>query len=220
MKNFRILFAACLLAMATAVNAQFANSSSTSSFGGGAADTEGWQSVKFSYNRYTAEIDGPDCDAVSAFELGYSKAISLSQELPLFLEAGASFFYATGECYDEDYYKGSISMASLIVPFNLGYKVALSDNMSLFPYVGLSLKGHLFGEIEEENEYYDETYTINVFDDDDLEDPWNRFQIGWQIGATLNINKYNVGLSYGTDITELGEDMDTKTFKLSLGVNF
>jgi len=36
----------------------------------------------------------------------------------------------------------------------------------------------------------------------------------------LNINKYNVGLSYGTDITELGEDMDTKTFKLSLGVNF
>jgi len=96
----------------------------------------------------------------------------------------------------------------------------LSDNMSLFPYVGLSLKGHLFGEIEEENEYYDETYTINVFDDDDLEDPWNRFQIGWQIGATLNINKYNVGLSYGTDITELGEDMDTKTFKLSLGVNF
>ena len=70
MKNFRTLLAVCFLAMATAVNAQFANSSSAVSVGSSAADTEAWQGVRFSYNSYTIDESEMEYDAISAFELG------------------------------------------------------------------------------------------------------------------------------------------------------
>lgn len=219
MKNFRILFAACLLAMATAVNAQFANSSSVSATGG-AADTEGWQSVKFSYNSYTLDAKGLDYDAIPAFELGYVKAISISESMPLFLEGGLSFMYATGDLYSEYGLDLSLKMSSLTVPLNVGYKYTISDNISLFPYVGVTLKGHLSGEME--MSYDGESITADIFDEDEMGDgaEFNRFQIGWQIGAAVNINKFNVGLSYGTDFMEIADDTDTNTFKVSVGVNF
>ena len=75
-----------------------------------------------------------------------------------------------------------------------------------------------YGDIESESDSKSESY--NVFDDDDMGDAWKRFQLGWQIGATLNINQYNVGLSYGADLMELAKKTDTKTFKISVGVNF
>lgn len=178
MKNFRTLFVVCLLAMATAVNAQLANTSSV--------DNKGWQGVKLSYNRFTIDEKGLDYDAISAFEVGYAKAFSISQAQPLFVEAGASFAYATGDFYNEDGVSFSLKMASLFVPVNLGYKVSFSNGMSLFPYVGVSLKGHITGEIEADMNIYDSyegrTYsvstTLDVFDDDDMEDTWKRFQIG------------------------------------------
>ena len=70
--------------------------------------------------------------------------------------------------------------------------------------------------------YYGESETANIFDEDEMGDDgvFKRFQIGWQIGATLNIDKFNVGLSYGTDFMEISKNVDTKTFKVSLGINF
>ena len=220
MKNFRILLAVCFLAMATAVNAQFANSSSAVSVGSSAADTEAWQGVRFSYNSYTIDESEMEYDAISAFELGYVKAFSISQELPLFLETGASFVYATGDLFSEYGVDLSLNMSSLVVPFNVGYKVAFGDNMSFFPYVGVSLKGHLAGEME--LSYDGNSMTADIFDEDDMgkDAAYNRFQIGWQIGATLNINKFNFGVSYGTDFMELAKKVDSKTFKASVGFNF
>ena len=151
MKNFRTLFAVCLLAMATAVNAQFANTSSSSKIGGGAVDTEGWQSVKLSYNKWTIDAEGAEFDAIPAFELGYVKAFSVSQTYPLFVEAGASLMYATGDLFEmseengSDYYyystsaSTSLKMFSLAIPVNIGYKIALNDKMTLFPYAGVTL---------------------------------------------------------------------------------
>ena len=40
------------------------------------------------------------------------------------------------------------------------------------------------------------------------------------LNVTKNIDKFNVGLSYGTDFMEISKNVDTKTFKASLGVNF
>lgn len=68
--------------------------------------------------------------------------------------------------------------------------------MSLFPYASLSLKGHFSGEMEVS--YYGEPVLVDVFDEDDMGDDgvFERFQIGSQISATLNIDKFNVGFSY------------------------
>ena len=219
MKNLRTLFAVCLLVIGTAVNAQFLESKSASSVFS-EAKTEDWQGVRFSYNNYTIDAKGADYDAISAYEFGYVKSFSISQVQPWFIETGVSFSYATGELFSEYGNDLSANLSSLIVPLNVGYKVAISDNMSVFPYAGISFKGHIAGELE--ISYDGESTTVDVFDEDEMGDgeTWKRFQLGWQFGATLNISNFNFGLSYGTDFIELAKKVDTKSFKISAGFNF
>ena len=92
--------------------------------------------------------------------------------------------------------------------------------MLWFPYASLSLEGHFSGEMEVS--YYGEPVLVDVFDEDDMGDDgvFERFQIGSQINATLNIDKFNVGLSYGTDFMEMSKNVDTKALRVSVGVNF
>ena len=210
MKNFRTLLTLCLLTLATVVNAQVAKT----------VDTEGWKGVRFSYNSYTLDERGIEYDAISGFELGFVKAFSISQIHPLFLETGASFVYTNGDIFSEDGLDLSLNMVSLNVPFNVGYKVALGNKISLFPYAGLSLKGHLSGELE--MSYYGKSEVADIFDEDEMGDDsvFKRFQIGWQVGAAFNIDRFNVGLSYGTDFMEISKNVGTKTFKISAGIYF
>lgn len=210
MKNFRTLLTLCFLTLATVVNAQVAKT----------VDTEGWKGVRFSYNSYTLDERGIEYDAISGFELGFVKAFSISQIHPLFLETGASFVYTNGDIFSEGGLDLSLNMVSLNVPFNVGYKVALGNKISLFPYAGLSLKGHLSGELE--MSYYGKSEVADIFDEDEMGDDgvFKRFQIGWQVGAAFNIDRFNVGLSYGTDFMEISKNVSTKTFKISAGIYF
>ena len=210
MKNFRTLSTLCFLTLAIVVNAQVAKT----------VDTEGWKGVRFSYNSYTLDERGIEYDAISGFELGFVKAFSISQIHPLFLETGASFVYTNGDIFSEDGLDLSLNMVSLNVPFNFGYKVALGNKISLFPYAGLSLKGHLSGEME--MSYYGKSEVADIFDEDEMGDDsvFKRFQIGWQVGAAFNIDRFNVGLSYGTDFMEISKNVSTTTFKISAGIYF
>lgn len=72
---------------------------------------------------------------------------------------------------------------------------------------------------------YDESY--NLFDKDDVNElygsddwKWNRVQFGWQIGATLDISKFNVGIGYALDFNEITEKTKTSKFMVKLGYNF
>lgn len=210
MKNFRTLLVMCFLAMTTVVTAQVA---------------EKWQGFRFSYNNYTADSKGDDYAALYAYELGYVKSFLISQESPLFFETGASVLFTNGDLVVTDgYYEvdATLKMYSLVVPFNMGCKIALSDKLSFYPYAGISLKAHLSGEIEyESGNSYDEFESIDVFDKEDMgARVFNRLQLGWQIGATLNFDKFNFGFSFGTDFMELTKNVDTKTVKASIGFNF
>ena len=49
---------------------------------------------------------------------------------------------------------------------------------------------------------------------------WNRVQVGWQIGTTLDINKFNVGISYALDFNEIAEKTKTSNFSVRVGYNF
>lgn len=207
MKIVRILFVVFVLVTTVLVKAQSTSPYSVDS--NNSIETNTWQGLRFSYNSYTLDVSG--FDAVSAYEIGYIRSFPASEKHPLFLETGANVFYATG-----DLLKGlSIDMYSLIVPLNIGYKVNLPNNLSFFPYFGVALKGHLAGELG-----VDGLGDYDMFDNTDFGEKCNRFQVGWQIGATLNVDKFNFGLSYGTDFVELDDDTDTKTLKISAGFNF
>lgn len=49
---------------------------------------------------------------------------------------------------------------------------------------------------------------------------WNRCQVGWQIGATLDISKFNVGISYALDFNKLAEETKTSKLAVTVGCNF
>ena len=73
-------------------------------------------------------------------------------------------------------------------------------------------------DVIEDNEMDD----YNLFDKDDMgdDDKWNRCQFGWQIGATLDVNKFNIGIGYALDFNELSEDAKLGIFSARLGFNF
>ena len=67
---------------------------------------------------------------------------------------------------------------------------------------------------------WDEDY--NNFDKDDVgeDGTWNRVQFGWQIGATLDINKFNVGIGYALDFNEIAEKDKMRYLLRSLRFQF
>ena len=99
----------------------------------------------------------------------------------------------------------------------------LSDQLTLTPYVGLNVKGHLLGEYSVTAKALGETEkeTRDLFDEDEMYDePFKRFIVGWQIGATFTYNRVSLGVSYGSDLTEISDDVKFATTAITLGVNF
>ena len=213
MKNFKLFLAACLLGLATAANAQFANSSAASV----SENNDAWDGIRVSYNLFAIEADdllGDDLDKIGAFEIGYVKAFSISSTMPLFLETGASLLWAKGDLFDDQGLKLSMDMMSINIPVNLAYKFDIKEGMSFVPYAGLFLRYNLSGETEASQ--YGNKVTSDMFDED--EGDGDRIQYGLQIGARLDFNKFNVGVSYGFDINEIMDD--TKTNKIAFTVGF
>ena len=96
--------------------------------------------------------------------------------------------------------------------------------MAIKPFTGFYLRANLMGkskyELTVDGESEDETY--NLFDKDDMGDDgtWNRVQVGWQIGTTLDINKFNIGIAYALDFNEIAEKLKSSKFQVRLGYNF
>ena len=211
MKNFKLFLAACLLGLATAANAQFSDSSAASV----SENNDAWDGIRVSYNLFAVEDDSNiDYDKIGAFEIGYVKAFSISSTMPLFLETGASLLWAKGDVFDDQGLKLSMDMMSINIPVNLAYKFDIKEGMSFVPYAGLFLRYNLSGETELSQ--YGNKVTSDMFDED--EGDGDRIQYGLQIGARLDFNKFNVGVSYGFDINEIMDD--TKTNKIAFTVGF
>ena len=132
--------------------------------------------------------------------------------------------------------KWSTTTLGLTIPLNVVYKININDKLALKPYTGFYLRVNLmsksndkmevsipseFSQYVDASDYeWDEDY--NNFDKDDVgeDGTWNRVQFGWQIGATLDINKFNVGIGYALDFNEIAEKTKCGIFSARLGFNF
>ena len=109
------MLAACLLATATTASAQFANGNTGSKKGSSATvvNTDPYGRFYVSYNPLTIKPDGSNSKntTLSGVTVGFTKGISVSKSLPLFVEVGARFNFAfksedgygMGGGYDYDY---------------------------------------------------------------------------------------------------------------------
>lgn len=63
---------------------------------------------------------------------------------------------------------------------------------------------------------------VNCFDEDEIgrEYVWNRAQVGWQIGASLDYKRINIGIGYALDFNEITEKTKCGIFSANIGVNF
>lgn len=206
----------------------FAQNSNT-----GSSDMPAWSGLRFSYDRTFVNQDWEDAEDMdmNGFSIDYEHAFRVSKKLPLFIQTGAGINFARhkdtedGEGYS---YESKLSMLGLTIPVNVVYGIQLNDKLALKPYTGLYLRVNLLGKVKETGEYSyggmteKEEDDYSVFDKDVMgeDGKWNRCQVGWQIGATLDINKFNVGIGYALDFNEIAEKTKTSKFAVRVGYNF
>lgn len=165
--------------------------------------------------------------------------------------------YYYDEWYDEYYYYGcggewdvtaSVVAHHLMVnvPVNFMYKIKFpNSSITLEPYVGLNLRGHILGKEVAKFDYNaccndmddaledgldeidEEDYNQDYFDKKDMGGKKyvaNRFNIGWQIGANVDFGPAFVGVSYGSDFNKYakwnGEEFKFNALNVTVGVRF
>lgn len=249
MSKMKLLVATVLMAACTSASAQFANSK-----GSGIAsttDTNGWNTVWVQYNpgSWNYDVKGVDDITFNSFSLGYSRAFSVTNRLPLFVEAGAGLqYYWSSE--DTDIEDGTVTakthMLSVKVPVDLLYRFQLSNSsIAIMPYAGLNLRYNMSGKAKYEYSESDDDDFFNApslassgFDADDDEDEsdesdlfdkkdmgsdgvWKHFQIGWHVGVKAQFGKnFMAGVGYGSDFSELAKKMKSGEWTIQLGYTF
>lgn len=250
MNKIQSLAAICALLCGATASAQFTTGGKSN--GGSSASTQEiapYNQFGISYTnvKYTWDIPGgnDDMDDISTngVSLKYIHGFSVSQKLPMYVETGLNLNFGFAKIYgeeEEDYaYFQKYQFAALAIPVNFAYKFNINDNIAIKPYIGLNFKFNLLGRTKGEIEIYDEDLE-DYFDEEDLESKWgslyskkdmgdkdavwNRFQMGWHIGADVQFNKFYVGLNYGTDFIPAWKykkyKVNSGTFNIGIGVCF
>lgn len=218
MKKIKFLALAALLAINSGAYAQFTNT--TTSTSSSSVNTDGWSTVWVEYNpiKLKLDIQGAEDNSMTGFSAGFSKAFSISQGTPVFLEAGIGLQYAKYSSSNEygDYSSGDITLWSAKVPVNLLYNYAIpNSNISLAPFVGATLRYNVSGTITVGKK------DIDLFNKKEMGEAWEHFQFGWQIGVKARFGQnYMAGISYGNDFSEITKKGKIQTICLAIGYTF
>ena len=181
------------------------------------------------YNRVTAMYSNRSYGDLSTngFEIGYVHGFSLTDKLPLFFQTGVKMDmgfkgYSGSDMWDNDFVKADLNLTtmSFSVPLDLAYNIAIGgvSGVSISPYIGLNAKLNALADVKAKATVGSQSasQTESLFDNG-----MRRFQLGWHIGAGLNIDCLYIGLQYGTDSIAVAEDGNhTPTVSVGVGYNF
>lgn len=238
MKKIKAIMVAVALIASTSAFAQFSNAKSPAS--ATSSDNKGWSTVYFEYSPSKLSYSGDEDDSQSftGLSLGYNRAFSLSNSVPLFLETGIGVqysFYSDEEEYSGYYYSAKANLDVYIVSANIPVELLYAwqipnSTVELIPHAGINLRFNALGEATvkaEASSGYSKgsaEKSYNLFDKDDMEsiesNTFNRFQIGWKIGVKARFNKrFMIGLAYGSD-SEISKKINTSGVNLTAGITF
>ena len=235
MKSIKVFATAAMLAVGMSASAQFSGGGSSSS---STVDTNGWSSLWVEWNpsSFKYDVKNADNQSFTGLSVGYSQAFNVLPSKPLFVEAGLGLQYSfykedLGDGYDyyyDDYdAEQKFSMFSFKIPVNLLYKFDIPNStVSLMPHAGINLRYNLSAKMKYtyEDYYDDESAEVDLFDKKDMgsdKATWNRFQLGWQIGVKARFGQsFLVGVSYGSDFSEIAKKTKISTTTISLGYAF
>lgn len=184
-----------------------------------------YNNTHYGYNDAYGKDHSENNFGLNGIGIDYIHGFSVSQNIPLYVEAGLNldFNFGTkdwGKDYDSDgdwtQYKDKWSNINMQIPVNVAWKFAAGEDFAIMPYLGINFKIHFdtkYKEQVEASEAYDQKSVeewndrhdwISVFDDGDdamgsKDYTWNRFQMGWQIGVGFQYKPLYLGVQYGTD---------------------
>lgn len=212
---------------------------------------ETYTNFRFSYSPTVWDLDGTDLD-MRGLKIEYIKGEKFMDDMPVFLEYGLGLEWLNYEDKEtvEDNNKAmytiieTINTIALNIPLNIGYKYNLqsgSKNISIIPYAGINATFNISGtqktsfeDIDDEfyefvkdygaEDIFDEE-KANMFDDDEFgESTLKRLLLGWRIGANVNINNIQLGVSYhasfGEEIFKDYEDTHQTATTFTVGYLF
>lgn len=187
------------------------------------------------YNMWSTLPSQGDGTSYNGFYVEWLDAVSLSANLPLYFDWGFNVNY-NHYSKDENKIKSTSNLFQMAVPLQVEYRLPVGDSFHVSPFLGLIARVNILGNGSseyEETKYSSTTgkktgtstkkQDINYFDKNDMKSSeacWKRFQLGWNIGVNFDINKFTIGLSYGTDFMEISKKCNSSTFKVGIGVNY
>ena len=206
---------------------------------GATSSVDGWSGFRFSYAPTTLEFDyeGGENFDLNGLSFENVKGFGIMDNMPLFLEVGAGIEWLNYTDTESDSYEGikyevkdAMNLFSVNIPVNLGYKVALNENITIMPYVGLKARLGLSAtekysiEVSYDGETEKEDETTNFYDEDDMGDATlKRILLGWQAGVTATYNNISFGVNFGSCFTgEVFNEVDSKlgATTITVGINF
>ena len=192
--------------------------------------------VDVTYSPFTLNVEiGDDGDLstdMNAFSLNWAQARTILPSLPVYLQYGVGIQYAwelDTEKEEGVSYKSSTSLLTAKVPVNVMYCFDVpTTEVSLIPYAGINLQGHIIGQSKSTIKYDGESQSSSssFFDEDDMDgEAFNRFIVGWQIGAKVAYKNYFVGVAYEGPVTNLYKfdddiKVNTNQVNISFGIKF
>ena len=204
---------------ALAVLSTFVNLSAQSNLKSVSSEKNG--SIYVQYNPMTLKIDysGADDQNFNGFTIGYNHTVASFESSNLSIEVGGALLYSRWSD-SENGVDASVNLWALKVPASLVYNWKVSDVVSIKPYAGLNLRFNISAKGIEEDDYDKEKYNLmDKKDMGDKEDTWGRVQFGWHIGANIEFkNTWFLGVSYGSDFTELCKKRKFSTVSITAGM--
>ncbi len=201
----------------------------------------GWQSVWFNWNKSKVKSDYKEFNAIkfNQLSLGYSRAFSISRDLPLYVEGGLGLQYS----YDKEtnvfnetaniYHTEKYRVLSAIVPAHVLYRWDIpSSKLALMPFVGLDFRFNIVGRNRREaaqigdgsiQDFDKKSYDLYEDSSDETysHKAWKRFQWGWDFGVKLQYDKrYTIGLSWGREFNDFAQNSKIRTRAITLEYSF
>lgn len=208
----KFLTVAVLSALAISASAQLTNDNSEWARFGLAFDA---QKIKVEAGGTTA--DGQKTKGVA---VEFMKGISLTNNMPLFLDLGARLAWTTAK---EDRTGGSdkYNFLNVAVPVNAAYKLSFanSPNVKIVPSFGPNFKFNILARTTWDPDRGSKVKT-NILDDDN---GGKVFQFGLNLGCGFYLHKFYVGYTFQPDLSPLskmdGVKIKTISNLVSLAIN-
>ena len=143
--------------------------------------------LQYSPSRYKISEDSRV--RFNEFLLGYNRIMQVVEDVPYFVEAGASIKFSWTK---QDL---NARLITFRIPVNVFYKIYLSKekDYAIAPFAGAYCRVIAMGR------EYSGPKSVNLFGDDA---GWERFQVAWQAGIRFYMNRYFLGISYSRDFRD------------------